>query len=417
MDFHAAAANLLDLGCFFRYTAYEGACPVGKDDGKGPEMEKKYLRLYLELLGLAAAVTLLSGGLGALTMEGLKPKEGCLFKAIEWILCSLFGYEASAADDWYREVVVEHWALYAGGVALFFALVLFFLILYLFSRYLKQIADGIRRAAAGDRESGVLARQLAPIQQELDAIQEAIHSRENQMRGAEQRRNERLVYLAHDLKTPLTSVIGYLTLLRDNPSLPPEQRAKYTAIALDKAQRLEELALEFFDIARQEEPDTAVLERGDIQLSLMLEQLVEEFMPAFQEKKLRFRSQIQPRLLIRGDADKLARVFDNVLRNAVSYSVQGGCAELTACWREGRVEVVIRNDGLGIPEHELTRIFEKFYRLDSARSSRTGGAGLGLAIAREIVEAHLGTIHAESDGKQTAFVIRLPGRQARDETG
>lgn len=97
-----------------------------------------------------------------------------------------------------------------------------------------------------------------------------------------------------------------------------------------------------------------------------------------------------------------------MLRNAVSYSAPGGEVEIQAAEREGWAEIAIRNQGLEIPEQELTNIFQKFYRLDQARSTRTGGAGLGLAIAREIVERHGGTIRAESDGKRTSFVIRLP---------
>ena len=109
-----------------------------------------------------------------------------------------------------------------------------------------------------------------------------------------------------------------------------------------------------------------------------------------------------------GDGERLARVFDNVLRNAVSYSTPGGPVILTAR-REGEQAVVtIANDGLEIPEKELSNIFQKFYRLDAARSTRTGGAGLGLAIAKEIVELHGGTIRCESTGARTAFVIALP---------
>ena len=150
-------------------------------------------------------------------------------------------------------------------------------------------------------------------------------------------------------------------------------------------------------------------EKGEhIQLSLLLEQLSDEFYPAFAERDLTCKCDIAPRLTVRGDADKLARVFDNVLRNAVSYSAPGGEVEIQATEREGWAEIAIRNQGLEIPEQELTNIFQKFYRLDQARSTRTGGAGLGLAIAREIVERHGGTIRAESDGKRTSFVIRLP---------
>ncbi len=375
-------------------------------------MKKGYRCLYVQLLALAAGVAVLSGGLGAAIMRGLRPDEGHLAGGILWILRTLFGYGEEAAADWYRENIVTHWSIYAGGVALFCALLLYFLILCLFVRYFKQIAAGIRSLAAGEEPAAALPRQLGPIQRELDAIQQAIQAREDKLHAAQRRRRARLVYLAHDLKTPLTSVIGYLTLLRDRPELPIEQRAKYTDIALDKAQRLEELVQEFFEITRQEEPGVGEIPMGSVGLSLMLEQLTEEFMPAFQDKQLRFVSHIQPRLLVLGDADKLARVFDNVLRNAVSYSVQGGQVSLKAGMQRGRVEVVICNEGLGIPEHELTRIFEKFYRLDSARSSRTGGTGLGLAIAKEIVEAHGGSIRAQSDGRQTSFIVQLPGWQA-----
>ncbi|MPN56322.1 Sensor protein kinase WalK [bioreactor metagenome] len=111
---------------------------------------------------------------------------------------------------------------------------------------------------------------------------------------------------------------------------------------------------------------------------------------------------------MRGDPDKLARVFDNVLRNAVNYSSPGGRVDIEARRSGTWAEVAIRNEGLEIPEQELSNIFQKFYRLDQARSTRTGGAGLGLAIAREIVERHGGTIRAESNGKYTSFLIRLP---------
>ena len=222
-----------------------------------------------------------------------------------------------------------------------------------------------------------------------------------------------MAFLAHDLKTPLTSVLGYLNLLHDEPGLTAEQRAKYTGIALDKAKRLEELISEFFDITRM---DFRTLGgNGEpIQLSILLEQLVDEFYPAFAGKDLTCRTDIASRLVVRGDPDKLARVFDNVLRNAVSYSVSGGQVDLEARVDGESVEIAVRNEGLEIPEKELTNIFPKFYRLDQARSTRTGGAGLGLAIAREIVERHGGSIRAESDGRRTSFVIRLP--RAEEET-
>ena len=258
-----------------------------------------------------------------------------------------------------------------------------------------------------------LPKELRPVEEDLRSIQRTLGRRETEAREAEQRRQDLVAFLAHDLKTPLTSVLGYLNLLHDEPGLTAEQRAKYTGIALDKAKRLEELISEFFDITRM---DFRTLGgNGEpIQLSILLEQLVDEFYPAFAGKDLTCRTDIASRLVVRGDPDKLARVFDNVLRNAVSYSVSGGQVDLEARVDGESVEIAVRNEGLEIPEKELTNIFQKFYRLDQARSTRTGGAGLGLAIAREIVERHGGSIRAESDGRRTSFVIRLP--RAEEET-
>lgn len=243
-------------------------------------------------------------------------------------------------------------------------------------------------------------RELKTVTEELDV----------QRRAAEQeqkRKKDLVAFLAHDLKTPLTSVVGYLTLLRDKPNLYPAERERYTAVALEKAQRLEELLGEFFDISRMElHQDEG--RRDTVQLTLLLEQITDEFYPLLGDKGLKLEADIAPGLVTVGDADKLARVFDNVLRNAVSYSHEGGAIRLSADLEEGSVHIRIANRGLGIPEKELSNIFDRFYRLDAARSTRTGGAGLGLAIAKEIVDDHGGSIAAESNGADTVFHIVLP---------
>ena len=124
------------------------------------------------------------------------------------------------------------------------------------------------------------------------------------------------------------------------------------------------------------------------------------------------RAQIGDGLRVTGDADRLARVFDNILRNAVSYSRDGGEIGLDAWGEEDVVRVRVTDQGLGIPEGELSNIFQRFYRLDAARSSRTGGAGLGLAISKEIVEGHGGSVAAESTGETVVFTVSLPARTA-----
>ena len=270
---------------------------------------------------------------------------------------------------------------------------------------LRQVGKHLRRLLEDPGEEAVVPRSMQSLGSELAAIRARLISQAEEVRKSERRRQELVAFLAHDLKTPLTSVLGYLELLRDEPGLGEEQRAKYTGIAYDKAKRLEELVGEFFDINTME---LSLTQTGPVQLSFLLEQLADEFYPLFASKELTCTPQIQPHLTVEGDGDRLARVFDNVLRNAVSYSAPGGTVGLEARQEGDQVLVTVTNEGLEIPEKELSNIFEKFYRLDAARSTRTGGAGLGLAIAKEIVELHGGSIRAESTGRRTAFVITLP---------
>ena len=229
-------------------------------------------------------------------------------------------------------------------------------------------------------------------------------------REAEQRKNDLIVYLAHDLKTPLTSVIGYLTLLRDEPQISPELRARYTGIALDKAERLEELINEFFEITRFNLTHLT-LELSNIDLTRMLEQTCSEFEPAFAEKGLRCSLDLPPQLPCECDPDKLARVFDNLLRNANFYSFPDTVIHISGQVNQGLITLRFENSGRTIPKEKLDRIFEQFFRLDSSRSTANGGAGLGLAIAKEIVRLHGGAIWAASADNHILFTVTLPQAQ------
>ncbi len=369
---------------------------------------KRYARLKGKMLLLVVLGTLLALAaalvLWEVVVDGLL--QDAFARGVLWACQNLFGYDEAGALEVYQ-TVFNHKGGWLALLTVLLMLAAFYLALGRFTRWLDQIGAAVRQVMAETGEPVSLPRELRPLEEDLRTLQHTLEDREAQAREAKQRRQDLVAFLAHDLKTPLTSVLGYLNLLHDEPALPEEQRRKYTDIALDKANRLEELVSEFFDITRM---DLGALgEAGDaIQLSILLEQLADEFYPAFAEKGLTCRTDIAPRLVVRGDPDKLVRVFENVLRNAVSYSTPGGTVELEARPLGGEVEIAIRNEGLEIPEQELTNIFQKFYRLDQARSTRTGGAGLGLAIAREIVERHGGTIRAESDGRRTTFHILLP---------
>lgn len=224
---------------------------------------------------------------------------------------------------------------------------------------------------------------------------------------AEKKKDDLVMYLAHDLKTPLTSVIGYLTLLDESRDLTAEQRAKFVGISLDKAYRLEQLINEFFEITRFS-INTVTLERNRIDLNMMLEQIADEFYPMLSEKNLNVQMDIPEHIIMFADADKIARVFDNLLKNAVNYSYEGTSIKIGARIRRNRVIIKFRNQCDEIPKEKLDRLFEKFYRMDSSRNSSSGGSGLGLAIAKQITELHGGSITAKSVPEHTDFTVVLP---------
>ena len=372
-------------------------------------MDGKYTRLKLKMLLLVVLGTVIAGAVGIFLLEVVI--DGVLqdpfARFFQWAAITLFGQSEESALELYDRYIRANKQEILTVATMVLMLIAFYLAMGRFTRWLDDIRTATRRVVEDHEQPVVLPRELAPIQEDLNAIQRQLRAREEAARESEQRRGDLVAFLAHDLKTPLTSVMGYLTLLKDDPGLTPEQRAKYTGIALDKARRLEELLGEFFDITRMD-LDSTPEQRQPIQLSMLLEQLSDEFYPLFAEKELQCSVEIQHHLVVLGDPDKLARVFDNVLRNAVSYSAPGGRVDIHARSVGRQAEITIRNEGLEIPEGELANIFQKFYRLDAPRSSRTGGAGLGLAIAKEIVESHGGTIRAESNGRLTSFVISLP---------
>ena len=276
-----------------------------------------------------------------------------------------------------------------------------------FTKYFDEIGSGMDKLVEESNDEITLSPELDFMENKLNQIKDNLEKQKKAALDAEQRKNDLVVYLAHDIKTPLTSVIGYLSLLDEAPDMPPEQKSKYVGITLEKAYRLEELINEFFEITRFN-LQTIVLNKEKINLLFMLQQMADEFYPMLAPQGKQISVNVPDGLTLWGDADKLARVFNNILKNAIAYSDENSVIDISAAQQDENIVITFMNQGNPIPQTKIDTIFEKFYRLDAARSSKTGGAGLGLAIAQEIVTAHDGTISVESNPENTTFTVKLP---------
>lgn len=323
-----------------------------------------------------------------------------------WFICSRINWEYDSLLYLFLSFVQEY-SLIIIVVAIFGGMFVFALISIKESlRYLNDMVEAAKNLSHPNDVPIELPAELTDVQNELNLAREQALRNIDTANDAVRRKNDLIMYLAHDLKTPLASVIGYLNLLRDEGQISEELREKYLSISLNKAERLEDLINEFFEIARFN-LSTVTLQYSKINLTRLLEQLTYEFKPMLQEKNLSCKLGIYGDIMLRCDADKIQRVFDNLLRNAVIYSYENTEIEITAKNYGENITVTFANMGDTIPQEKLDRIFEQFYRLDAARST-SGGAGLGLAIAQQIAQLHGGKITAESERDRIEFEVTLP---------
>lgn len=333
--------------------------------------------------------------------------QGHVANALVGFLHKFIYNDYEVALEVYHRVVRNYMDLYILVAILAVFLIVLRIYLKGFTRYFNEINRGIDALIEENSGDVVLASELVATEKKINSIKHTLEQRRMAAEIAEKRKNDLVVYLAHDLKTPLTSVIGYLTLLRDEDQISEELREKYLSISLEKAERLEDLINEFFEITRFN-LSNIILEYSKVNLTRLLEQLTFEFKPMFLEKDLQCELEIKPDTMVRCDVNKMQRVLDNLLRNAVNYSFERGTIRIVATQDENRLSIKFINNGNTIPQEKLEHIFEQFYRLDTARSSKSGGAGLGLAIAKEIVELHKGIITAKSENEIIEFEVSIP---------
>lgn len=325
----------------------------------------------------------------------------------QW-LYNIFPHLYDLLDNIY-ELVFErgYFVFIIFGTTLIIVLSLLYKLLNKIFSYVFAVSESADKLFDKNVEYINLPPEMVEVEKKLNHFKTEAIKNERLARENEQKKDELIVYLAHDIKTPLTSMIGYLSLLSEIKDMPQEQRNRYIDIALDKSYRLEDLINELFDVARFNS-EKIVLEKEEINLNLMLEQIADDFYPTLKEinKKINFTS--DEKTILYADPDKLSRVFNNLIKNAVNYSKENTDIDISIMTKENQATVKITNKEKQIPKEKLDKIFEKFYRLDSSRTSKTGGSGLGLAIAKEIVELHGGRIYAESDMKETTFCVTLP---------
>ena len=328
---------------------------------------------------------------------------------VEWI-ARILSISENEADLIYFQMVTANMQFILALVIIIFVFLLFHMLLDTYKRYFDEVVTGIDKLME-ERAAISLSPELESVEHKLSDVKRTLAERADKAKRAEQQKNDLVVYLAHDIKTPLTSVIGYLSLLDETPDMPDEEKAKYIHAAWEKANRLRTLVNEFFEITRSHS-ESLPLQKTKVDLYYMIAQISDELYPQLNACGKIIENHVDEDISVYGDSDKLARVFNNILKNAISYSEENSVIKVSARELSEWTVIQFENDG-EIPEDKLNVIFDKFCRLSNARLSETGGSGLGLAIAKNIILLHGGQIKAESSNGRTAFIVEIPSDSSK----
>lgn len=270
--------------------------------------------------------------------------------------------------------------------------------------YLKYIAQGHYEIRIPQTDLGEMDEVVSSINHLVDSTVRAIEEE----RKIEKSKDELITNIGHDIRTPLTSVIGYLGLIENQQYHSQEELARYAHVAYRKAQQMQSLVQDLFTYTATRQTTTEI-SPVQVQVLRFMEQLVADFELSAREKTIELRLDIRPKNLVASfDVDKMARVFHNLLSNALKYGIGAHYIELLAYQEEDYIYFKVKNDGQPLDQSELEDIFQRSYRADQSRSANQPGTGLGLAIVRNIVELHHGRVYAEVEGKETIFTIEIP---------
>lgn len=301
---------------------------------------------------------------------------------------------------------------------------IFFKLIDFTIEYIRKLRRSIQQVTSGnygvqceveyDDELGslaaninVLSKTLLAKEKESEKLKEKERAALDIERNAERQKNELITNVAHDLRTPLTTIVGYLELIKDDSALSKEDVHKYSGIAYEKSIRLQEMMDDLFEFTKLDNADIK-LNKSMINLSGLIMQMTDEFYPSFKDCNITPIVDLpEENIYIQGDGQLLARVFDNLISNALKYGYHNTDLKIEVSGDEKYATVKVINHGDTIAPEDIPLLFNKFYRTDSSRNSKTGGTGLGLAITKNIVDLHHGDISVTSDDQITTFIVKF----------
>lgn len=301
---------------------------------------------------------------------------------------------------------------------------IFFKLIDFTIEYIRKLRRSIQQVTSGnygvqceveyDDELGslaaninVLSKTLLAKEKESEKLKEKERAALDIERNAERQKNELITNVAHDLRTPLTTIVGYLELIKDGTALSKEDVHKYSGIAYEKSIRLQEMMDDLFEFTKLNNADIK-LNKSMINLSGLIMQMTDEFYPSFKDCNITPIVDLpEENIYVQGDGQLLARVFDNLISNALKYGYHNTDLKIEVSGDEKYATVKVINHGDTIASEDIPLLFNKFYRTDSSRNSKTGGTGLGLAITKNIVDLHHGDISVTSDDQITTFIVKF----------
>lgn len=301
---------------------------------------------------------------------------------------------------------------------------IFFKLIDFTIEYIRKLRRSIQQVTSGnygvqceveyDDELGslaaninVLSKTLLAKEKESEKLKEKERAALDIERNAERQKNELITNVAHDLRTPLTTIVGYLELIKDDTALSKEDVHKYSGIAYEKSIRLQEMMDDLFEFTKLDNADIK-LNKSMINLSGLIMQMTDEFYPSFKDCNITPIVDLpEENIYVQGDGQLLARVFDNLISNALKYGYHNTDLMIEVSGDEKYATVKVINHGDTIAPEDIPLLFNKFYRTDSSRNSKTGGTGLGLAITKNIVDLHHGDISVTSDDQITTFIVKF----------